>query len=97
MMIDADHFKAINDTYGHDAGDFVLRSFPEPFKYAVRRMILSVGWEGMEFLIICPNTDRSVDCKLPKPSENVSDMLFQPETGFGRAVSVLVWPSGKNT
>ena len=56
MMIDADGFKAINDTYGHDAGDEVLRQLSVGLKDTVRNddMVCRLG--GDEFLIICGNT-----------------------------------------
>ena len=56
MMIDADGFKGINDTYGHDAGDAVLRQLARKLKEAVRTddMVCRLG--GDEFFIICANT-----------------------------------------
>lgn len=57
IMIDADGFKAINDNYGHDAGDQVLCELARQLKYAVRTddMVCRLG--GDEFLILCPKTD----------------------------------------
>ncbi|SER04258.1 hemerythrin [Amphritea atlantica] len=57
MMIDADYFKQINDTYGHDAGDEVLRQLSHTLKNAVRNDDITARLGGDEFLIICPNTD----------------------------------------
>ncbi|HEY8905360.1 MAG TPA: GGDEF domain-containing protein [Rhodoferax sp.] len=56
MMIDADGFKRINDSYGHDAGDVVLRELARCLQNAVRNddMVCRLG--GDEFLIICANT-----------------------------------------
>ena len=58
MLIDADHFKEINDTYGHDAGDIVLRELARNLKEAVRTDDIVCRLGGDEFLIICPRTDR---------------------------------------
>ena len=57
MMIDADHFKAVNDTYGHHAGDQVLVAFATAIQHALRTddMVFRLG--GDEFLVICPHTD----------------------------------------
>ncbi len=56
MMIDADGFKKINDSFGHDAGDAVLRELARCLQHAVRNddMVCRLG--GDEFLIICANT-----------------------------------------
>lgn len=57
IMIDADGFKAINDGYGHDAGDMVLYELAKNLKYAVRTDDIVCRLGGDEFLIICPSTD----------------------------------------
>jgi hemerythrin len=56
MMIDADGFKEINDQYGHDAGDEVLRVLARELCHAVRSDDVVCRLGGDEFLIICPNT-----------------------------------------
>ncbi len=58
MMIDADNFKEVNDTYGHDAGDAVLRALANAFQETVRSDDIVCRLGGDEFLIICPNTDQ---------------------------------------
>ncbi|MBI5108217.1 MAG: bacteriohemerythrin [Rhodocyclales bacterium] len=56
MMIDADGFKQINDTQGHDAGDIVLRALAASLQHAVRTDDLVCRLGGDEFLVICPAT-----------------------------------------
>ena len=56
MMIDADGFKGINDRYGHDAGDGVLRALSKQLRNAVRTDDVVCRLGGDEFLIICPRT-----------------------------------------
>jgi len=57
MVVDIDHFKHINDTYGHAAGDRVLREAAAILRASARRedSVCRIG--GEEFLVICPNTD----------------------------------------
>jgi len=52
MMVDLDHFKKVNDTYGHDAGDKVLCQTAAAFKDVVRGSDIVVRWGGEEFLIL---------------------------------------------
>lgn len=58
IMIDADHFKEINDTYGHDAGDEVLREVARVLRHTVRTDDVVSRLGGDEFLVICPDTDQ---------------------------------------
>lgn len=57
MMIDADYFKQINDTYGHDAGDTVLCTLSKTLLHSVRTDDIVCRLGGDEFIIICPNTN----------------------------------------
>ncbi|WP_420911732.1 GGDEF domain-containing protein [Vibrio splendidus] len=57
IMIDADNFKRINDTSGHDAGDLVLQTLSRELKNTFRNDDIVCRLGGDEFLVICPNTD----------------------------------------
>jgi len=60
MMLDIDHFKSINDSYGHDAGDDVLRDFALRIKRSIRGIDLASRCGGEEFIIVMPETDITV-------------------------------------
>lgn len=57
LIADMDHFKAVNDTYGHDAGDAVLRQLADRIRSAVRGADIPCRYGGEEFVIIMPDTD----------------------------------------
>lgn len=56
MMIDFDHFKEVNDTYGHDAGDRVLRHFAEIARECLRESDSLGRLGGEEFAVLLPDT-----------------------------------------
>jgi diguanylate cyclase (GGDEF)-like protein len=60
MMLDIDHFKKVNDTYGHDGGDVVLRRTATAMRSAVRDYDKVSRYGGEEFLVVCPGADINV-------------------------------------
>jgi diguanylate cyclase (GGDEF)-like protein len=56
IMLDIDHFKQINDRYGHQAGDEVLKTIARIILDNIRACDITVRWGGEEFLIICSDT-----------------------------------------
>ena len=62
FLLDVDHFKHVNDTYGHAAGDAVLRMIAENLRVALRETDMIVRWGGEEFLAFLPAVSRgSID------------------------------------
>jgi two-component system, cell cycle response regulator len=57
MILDMDHFKNVNDTYGHDVGDMVLKQLADIIIQASRSTDLAARFGGEEFVILMPETD----------------------------------------
>ncbi|MCB1508148.1 MAG: PleD family two-component system response regulator [Hyphomicrobiaceae bacterium] len=59
LLTDIDFFKKVNDTYGHDAGDDVLREFGERLRRSVRGIDMACRFGGEEFVLVMPDTDKA--------------------------------------
>jgi diguanylate cyclase (GGDEF)-like protein len=57
LFLDVDHFKALNDSHGHPAGDTALRDFARVVSETIRGVDLLGRWGGEEFLVLLPETD----------------------------------------
>ena len=57
MIVDVDHFKTINDTQGHQAGDHALQTLAELLKQDLRTTDIIGRWGGEEFIVILPHTE----------------------------------------
>jgi two-component system cell cycle response regulator len=64
MILDIDHFKAVNDNFGHDAGDAVLKEFAQRIKKEVRGADLICRLGGEEFVIVMPETPLETAAKI---------------------------------
>ncbi len=87
VLLDIDHFKAINDRYGHAAGDRMLRSVAEQLSAVCREPDIVGRWGGEEFLVICPNTSREGARQL---AERVRISIAEiDDAGIGRVTASL--------
>jgi len=64
IYFDIDHFKKINDTFGHKIGDTVLKELSDLIKKSIRKSDIFGRWGGEEFLIILPETKKDVAIEL---------------------------------
>lgn len=59
LFVDADHFKKVNDTFGHNTGDAVLRMVSQSLANGLRRGDIPVRWGGEEFVALLPGTNNA--------------------------------------
>lgn len=64
LMLDVDHFKRVNDTWGHVAGDAVLREIAQRVESQVRASDVAARFGGEEFVVLLPGTDAGAAAKL---------------------------------
>ncbi|MEE1158433.1 MAG: diguanylate cyclase, partial [Atopobiaceae bacterium] len=78
LLADVDKFKSINDTYGHDVGDLVLKRVAEVLKYSFRATDLVFRLGGDEFVVIMSNADSSMRDLVRRKIEQANVMLQKP-------------------
>jgi diguanylate cyclase (GGDEF)-like protein len=78
IMVDLDHFKNVNDTYGHLGGDVVLKGAASCMKDAIRTYDSIGRYGGEEFLIVVPGSGQNETSKLAKRiQDNLADSAFE--------------------
>ncbi len=101
IMMDIDHFKQVNDTYGHEAGDQILKSLAATITAQNRRGDFACRYGGEEFVIVMPNIAVQIACQRAEHLRNCLGSLHIP---YGRydltttlSVGVACYPSnGEN-
>lgn len=82
MMVDMDHFKEINDTYGHIVGDHVLAIFAQVVLKCLRKTDIIARYGGDEFIVVLPNTDTETASSVADRIRNeVSETYIPPVDG----------------
>ena len=82
MMVDMDHFKEINDTYGHVVGDHVLAIFAQVVLKCLRKTDIIARYGGDEFIVVLPNTDTETASSVADRIRNeVTETYIPPVDG----------------
>jgi two-component system cell cycle response regulator len=90
LMMDIDHFKKVNDTYGHAAGDLVLKEFAARIGRNIRGVDLAARYGGEEFVVMMPETPTDWATMIgERLRQEVSDNLFDVGSEMG-PVSITV-------
>ena len=87
LLIDIDHFKRINDGYGHLEGDRILQEVASLLRDTVRETDILGRWGGEEFLVICPST---VVDGAEQLAEQLCSKVAQAELGLESPVTISV-------
>ena len=101
-LIDIDHFKQVNDTYGHAAGDKVLVEFARRINTAIRDVDLFVRWGGEEFLLVArlEHGQESMKALANRLSEAAKKSSYQvdknTEIEVTCTIGAVIYPCGEN-
>lgn len=88
LMLDIDHFKSINDRYGHQAGDAVIRQVSELIRHHVREADVAGRYGGEEFAILLPHTDHAGACALAERLRHAVEL--QPVIHQGQVIRFTI-------
>lgn len=96
LFIDLDHFKAVNDTFGHQVGDAVLSEIALQLRSALREQDTVARFGGDEFAAVLPNTDRTGAVDAAKKMRHALDPLILVEgheCRIGATIGIAVYPT----
>lgn len=85
IMLDVDHFKTINDSFGHNEGDRILKHIARALADTVRTHDTAGRWGGEEFLVLCPETDLDEARQL---AETIRRKIEQLDFGIPMQVAI---------
>ncbi len=94
LVIDLDHFKRVNDTYGHPTGDAVLSGFAQTLVGSIRRADLAARYGGEEFIVVMSNTAAVDARRVAEKIRAAAEALQVPIDGGRNHVSVSVSVGG---
>jgi diguanylate cyclase (GGDEF)-like protein len=95
ILIDIDFFKKINDTYGHDVGDMVLRKFAKVIVSSVREDDFVARWGGEEFTILTGKIDeKGLVCLIEKLQKKIKEENFDPVSQLTASFGATIYRDG---
>lgn len=93
LAIDIDHFKRVNDTYGHDSGDLVLQALAQLMRSCTRKEDLPCRMGGEEFIILLPNAQLSTAKELAERLRQQVADTEMPDVGrITISIGIAEWP-----
>ncbi|MBS1812467.1 MAG: diguanylate cyclase [Acidobacteria bacterium] len=90
MMLDIDYFKRFNDTYGHEAGDIVLKQFAQALKGALREGEMIARYGGEEFTVVLHGNAREAQTLAERLRRAVASLSFSQFTTNGEDVKITM-------
>ncbi|MGC2192641.1 MAG: sensor domain-containing diguanylate cyclase [Candidatus Dormiibacterota bacterium] len=91
LMLDLDHFKVVNDSHGHPAGDRLLRQFASLMVETIRKSDLAARYGGEEFVVVMANTSRDdAEVVADKIRAAVEDMTVELDDGAEVRITVSI-------
>lgn len=98
IMMDIDHFKNVNDKFGHHTGDIFLKGITEIFKQNMRSTDVLIRWGGEEFVIICLETDiNGVLMLVENIRQKVQEHVFDKVGSKTISMGVCMYEKGDST
>ncbi len=98
ILLDADYFKNINDTYGHPAGDEVLKEIARTLRESIRDVDIAARWGGEEFAVLLKGADLKLAVrKAEELREKIAQLSFKDYSGMKVTASFGVTSSKIST
>ncbi len=90
MILDIDHFKRVNDNYGHDVGDVVLKEIAEVLRGSLRGGDVACRFGGEEFLVICDGLDAKNSSHLAERLRKAVAERSEYPSGFNEQITISI-------
>lgn len=90
LLIDIDHFKKINDTYGHLAGDEILKKFSEVSKLCLRDSDFMARYGGEEFVVLLPNVTMEILMECSERIRSCVNTISLDNADKGKTITVSI-------